>query len=66
MTTEQLRAFIVANEGRAMFNIKHKMYDAALVECDNNITKAAELLGVSVSSVRIYVSRYIKGLGFGL
>ena len=66
MTTDQLRAFIVANEGRAMFNMKHKMYDAALAECDNNVTKAAKLLGVSVSSVRLYVSRYTKGLGFGL
>lgn len=62
MTTEQLRAFIVANEGRAMFNMKHKMYDAALVECCNNIAKTAKLLGVSESTIRNYVERYIKDL----
>lgn len=62
MTTEQLRAFIVANEGRVMFNMKHKLYDAALIECDGNVSETARMLGVSKKTIQLYITRYTKGL----
>ncbi|QDP56529.1 MAG: hypothetical protein Tp118SUR00d2C21406351_35 [Prokaryotic dsDNA virus sp.] len=58
MTTEQLRAFIVANEGDALDVMKRKMYDAALIECYGNVSKAARMLGISRSKLSNYANQW--------
>lgn len=58
MTTEQLRAFIVANEGDALDIIKRKMYDSALIECRGNVSKAARMLGISRSKLNNYANKW--------
>lgn len=54
--TNALRGFIAANEGDALKVMKHKLYDAALVETRGNVTAAAKLLGVSRSALNNYVN----------
>lgn len=56
--TNALRGFIVANEGQALDVMKRKLYDAALVETDGNIPKAAKLLGVSRSHLWKYANNW--------
>ena len=58
MTTEQLRAFIVANEGDALDIIKRKMYDAALIEYYGNVSKEARMLGISRSKLNNYANKW--------
>lgn len=58
MTTEQLLAFIVANEGDALDVMKRKMYDTALIECYGNVSKAARMLGISRSKLSNYANKW--------
>ena len=58
MTTEQLRTFIVENEGDALDVMKRKLYDAALIECYGNVSKAARMLGISRSVLNNYANKW--------
>lgn len=54
--TNALREFIIANEGDALKVMKHKLYDAALVETRGNSSAAAKLLGIGRSTMDNYIN----------
>lgn len=56
--TNALRGFIVTNEGDALKVMKHKLYDAALIESRGNVSSAAKLLGVSRSALSNYANKW--------
>ena len=58
MTIQQLRTFIVENEGDALDIMKRKLYDAALIECYGNVSKAARTLGISRSKLSKYANKW--------